>query len=133
MTYLLDTDSCVYWLKGDVSVREHLRQAGVSRIAISAITAAELYFGAYHSARVNENLARAEAFILQFPVLPLDNAVLHVFGRIKSELRKQGQPVADFDLLIAATAMATDRILVTNNTRHYNRIANLRIENWASA
>jgi tRNA(fMet)-specific endonuclease VapC len=132
VTYLLDTDTCIYWLKGDRSVLESLQQAGMGRIAISVITAAELYFGAYHSAHVAENLARAEAFVNQLPVFPLDNTALRVFGRVKSELRKQGQPVADFDLLIAATAMTADRILVTNNTRHYERIENLRIENWAS-
>lgn len=130
MTYLLDTDTCIYWLKGSQPILERVKAAGANQLAISAITVAELYFGAYNSAKVADNLARAETFVQSLLVLPLQDAALKTFGRIKTELRKQGQPVADFDLLIASTALADSRTLVTNNTRHYARIAGLQIENW---
>jgi len=130
VTYLLDTDTCIYWLKGVQSVREHLEAIGMDQIAISTITVGELYFGAYNSAKVAENLTRAETFVKQLAVLPLNDAALKTFGQIKADLRKQGQVVADFDLLIANTALAEARILVTNNTRHYARIPGIQLENW---
>jgi len=99
-------------------------------LAICVITVAELYFGAYNSTRVEQNLTRAERFMASLVVLSLDVAALKTFGELKSHLRKTGQPVADFDLLIASIALANQRILVTNNTRHYERIPNLQIQNW---
>lgn len=133
MTHLLDTDTCIYWLNGVEPVRKQLEAVGMGNVAISVITAAELYFGAYNSARVAENLARAETFVKQMTALPLSDTALKVFGQLKADLRRQGRPVADFDLLIASTALAENRILVTNNTRHYQRIPELQLENWTTA
>lgn len=130
MTYLLDTDICIYWLKNRQEVREKVREIGWNQITLCVITAAELYYGAYNSSRVTENLTRAEFFIQQLPVLPLSNNALRRFGQLKAELRRIGQPVADFDLLIASVALTENLILVTNNTRHYERIAGLQLENW---
>lgn len=130
MTYLLDTDTCIYWLKGIQPIRGNLEAAGQSQVAVSTITVAELYFGAYNSSQVAHNLARAEMFARQISVLGLGDETLKTFGRVKSDLRKQGQPLPDFDLLIAATAIAEGRVLVTNNTRHYARLPGLQLENW---
>lgn len=130
MSYLLDTDICIYWLRNRQSVRERVRQVGWNQISICVITVAELYYGAYNSNRVTENLARAEFFIQNLPVLPLNDTALRRFGELKAELRRTGQPIADFDLLIASVALAEDCVLVTNNTRHYNRITGLQLENW---
>jgi tRNA(fMet)-specific endonuclease VapC len=128
--YLLDTDICIYWLKGSQAVKDHLLNAGTEHIAISVITAAELYFGAYNSVRVKENHFQLERFLDTITVLPLENSVLQTFGVLKAELRKEGQALADFDLLIAATALAEGRVMVTNNIRHYERIPYIRLENW---
>ena len=130
MTYLLDTDTCIYWLRNRQSVRERVREVGWNQISICVITVAELYYGAYNSNRVTENLARAEFFIQNLPVLPLNDTALRRFGELKAELRRTGQPIADFDLLIASVALAESYILVTNNTRHYDRIPELQLENW---
>lgn len=70
MIYLLDTDTCIYWLSNRYLVRERVREVGWNQISICVITAAELYYGAYNSNRVAENLARAEQFIENLPVLP---------------------------------------------------------------
>ena len=118
MSYLLDTDTCIYWLRNRQSVRERVRVIGWNKISICVITVAELYYGAYNSNRVAENLARAEFFIQNLPVLPLNDTALRRFGELKAELRRTGQPIADFDLLIASVALAAGYILVTNNTRH---------------
>jgi tRNA(fMet)-specific endonuclease VapC len=133
VSYLLDTDTCIYWLRNRQSVRERVREVGWNQITICVITVAELYYGAYNSNRVTENLARAEFFIQQLPVLPLSNNALRRFGQLKAELRKAGQPIADFDLLIASIALAEGYVLVTNNTRHYDRIPQLQLENWILA
>ncbi len=133
MSYLLDTDTCIYWLRNRQSVRERVRERGWNQISICVITVAELYYGAYNSNRVTENLARAEFFIQNLPVLPLNDTALRRFGELKAELRRIGQPIADFDLLIASVALAESYILVTKNTRHYDRIPELQLENWTLA
>lgn len=130
MTYLLDTDTCIYWLRDCYSVREKVRQIGWNEISICVITVAELYYGAYNSSRVTENLARASFFIQQLSVLSLTDAVLRRFGELKAQLRSIGQPIADFDLMIASVALTENKIVVTNNTRHYDRIIGLQLENW---
>jgi tRNA(fMet)-specific endonuclease VapC len=133
VSYLLDTDTCIYWLRNRQSVRERVREVGWNQIRICVITVAELYYGAYNSNRVTENLARAEFFIQNLPVLPLNDTALRRFGELKAELRRTGQPIADFDLLIASIALAEGYVLVTNNTRHYDRIPELQLENWILA
>ncbi|MBW4563519.1 MAG: type II toxin-antitoxin system VapC family toxin [Mojavia pulchra JT2-VF2] len=130
MTYLLDTDTCIYWIKDINSVRTKVRQIGWEQIYICSITVAELYFGAYNSQRIVENLARAEDFIQNLPVVPLTTPALKKFGELKAELRRLGQPITEFDLLIASVALTENYILVTNNTRHYSRITGLQLENW---
>ncbi|MTJ54900.1 type II toxin-antitoxin system VapC family toxin [Anabaena sp. UHCC 0253] len=130
MIYLLDTDTCIYWIKNINSVRDKIQQIGWEQICICNITGAELYFGAYNSQKVAENLTRAEKFIQDIEVINLDNNAVKKFGELKAELRKTGQPVADFDLLIASVAITRNYILVTNNTRHYSRISELKLENW---
>ncbi len=133
MNYLLDTDTCIYWLNGRQSLRDKLLAAGWDEVCICVITAAKLYYGAYNSNRVSENLANAERFIQNLPVLPLTDPALRKYGELKAELRKIGQTIAEFDLLIASVAVAENYTLVTNNTRHYSRISNLQLENWISS
>jgi tRNA(fMet)-specific endonuclease VapC len=132
MSYLLDTDMCIYWLNGRQRVKDKLLAAGWEQIAISVITQAELYYGAYNSSRVTENLKRADDFVKQLPVFPLGEVTLKRFGALKTQLRQSGQPLPDFDLLIASVALVENRILVTNNTHHYERIPGLQLENWVS-
>ncbi|AFZ00261.1 type II toxin-antitoxin system VapC family toxin [Calothrix sp. PCC 6303] len=130
MDNLLDTDTCIYWLNGREVVRNKLLSIGLNNVSICSISVAELYYGAYNSSRVEENLIRAERFIQNMTVIPLNNDSLKLFGELKAELRKLGQPVADFDLLIASVAITERLVLVTNNTRHYERIPNIQLENW---
>ncbi len=131
MTYLLDTDTCIRWLRDRFSVREKVREVGSNQISICVVTVAELYYGAYNSNRVTENLTRAEQFIENLPVLPLTDSAVKRFGELKAELRRIGQPIAEFDLLIGSVALTDNYILVTNNTRHYARITRLQLENWS--
>lgn len=131
MKYLLDTDICIYWLKGRTTVKAKINRVDRKDLAICVITASELYFGAYNSNKIEQNLRTAETFIQSLTVLPLSNDTLKKFGQLKAELRKAGTPVADFDLLIASVALTGNLILVTNNTRHYERITGLNLDNWS--
>jgi tRNA(fMet)-specific endonuclease VapC len=130
MSYLLDTDICIYWLKGRESVLSKVDDIGLNNIFISMITAAELFYGAYNSQSVEKNLMTAKRFIDFFDVLDLSLEASEIFGRLKAELRQQGNLIADMDLMIASVALANNLVLVTNNTRHYARIEALHLENW---
>ena len=132
MSYLLDTDICIYWMKNIRSIQDKISQIGWEKIYICNITVAELYFGAYNSQRVAENLIRVQKFIQNIEVIYLDDRAGQKFGELKASLRKIGQPIADFDLLIASIALTKNYSLVTNNTRHYQRIPELKLENWMS-
>ncbi len=103
MSYLLDTDICIYWLNGKKSVRDKLLEIGFQEVYICVITVSELYFGAYNSIKIKQNLTTAEKFIQNIAVLSLSNQTLKQFGQLKAQLRKAGTPVANFDLLIAST------------------------------
>ena len=129
-TYVLDTNTCVYWLKGKEEILRRVKQVGVSDLAITIITLAELKYGAYHSRNVKENLESIDRFLRKVKVLPLVEEAVDTFGRIKADLRRAGKMIDDFDILIGATTMAKDGILVTNNTDHFRRIRGLRYENW---
>lgn len=132
LQYVLDTDMCIYLLNGDGRVKAKIAQVGVEVISVAIPTVGELYFGAYNSARVEANLARIRAF-LSAPgpmILPIDNASAECFGRFKAVLRRVGKPIDDMDLLVAGVAASHGLKLVTNNTGHFKRIADVSLENW---
>ena len=130
--YLLDTDMCIYLLNGDERVKSRVAQAGVAAISVSILTVGELYFGAYNSARLEANLKRIREF-LSSPgpiVLSIDDAAAKYFGKFKAALRRDGKPIGDVDLLIAGIAASRGLKVVTNNTEHFERIAEISLENW---
>lgn len=130
MRYLLDTDTCIYWLKGKIPVQNKLLKVGFHQVCICQITVSELYFGAYNSSKIENNLKTVDDFLKNISVLSFSNNSLKKFGELKALLRKQGNIVADFDLLIASVALTENLILVTNNTRHYQRILEIKLDNW---
>ncbi len=130
--YLLDTDTCIYLLNDIASVEEQVRRAGVRSLGISIITLGELFFGAYHSERVEHNLERVREFISPPGprVLPVTEEIVEKFADLKADLTKRGEIIGDFDLLIAGTALIHNCSLVTNNQKHYRRMEGLSLENW---
>jgi predicted nucleic acid-binding protein len=90
----------------------------------------ELYYGAYKSQRVASNLAKIKLLEEAMEVVPLGRESAHVFAMLKADLEKAGTPLDDFDLILAACALAHDLVLVTNNTKHFERIQGLRLTNW---
>ncbi len=129
--YLLDTDILIYSLKGEPSVIENFRKHGADPKALSVITYGELVFGAHCSQRVTENLAKVYRIKEIFPLVDISPAIMDTFGVLKADLRKHDTPVDDFDLLIGATALTIGYSVVTNNERHYAKIPELSVVNWA--
>lgn len=128
--YVLDSDMCIYWLKGNERVRQRVTEVGPDRLNLTIITLAELKFGAYNSQRVKENLESIHNFSRKVKVLPLNPYAAGKFGAIKAQLRREGRIIEDLDILIAAITLSHDGVLVTNNTEHFSRIADLKYENW---
>lgn len=104
------------------------RRERVSDVAISAIVAHELYFGAFRSRRVQHHLALVDA--LPFVVLEFDKEDSRAAGEIRASLTVRGAPIGPYDVLIAGQAKARDLILITHNTNEFGRVAGLRIEDW---
>ena len=129
--YLLDTDTIIYALKGNSTVTDNLRSFADAPKAFSVITYGELIFGARKSQRVHENLAKVYHIKEVFPVIDLTPAIMETFGELKANMQSKGANVADFDLLIGATALCMDYIVVTNNTKHFSKIPGLKFTNWS--
>lgn len=131
--YIFDTDTSIYWLKGKEQIRNKVLQVGPDNLRITIVTLAELNFGAYNSQRQDQNLNHLRDFFTKVRVLPLNEESADKFGQVKAALRRSGEIIEDFDILIAAiTLVQQDAILVTNNTNHFQRIPGLRFENWLS-
>lgn len=129
MTYLLDTDSVSYALRGVGQVGTRLRALRPSAMAISAITLAELRFGADRK-RSRKLHGLIDIFAETITVAPFDDEASREFGRVGSLLAERGTPIGEMDTLIAAHAVALKRTLVTNNVRHFARVPGLSVENW---
>lgn len=129
MKYLLDTNICVYFLRGNHIIADHIRNIGWDNCYISEITVAELLYGAEcsNSSKINEATIIALCECLH--VLPISNVIFD-FARQKAILRKQGQLIEDSDLWIAVTSMAYNMTMVTENVKHLGRLQNVRIEKW---
>ncbi|MHC4849211.1 MAG: PIN domain-containing protein [Planctomycetota bacterium] len=126
---LLDTDTCIEILRGNRDVIE--RRASVQdMVGTTWMTAAELHFGAARSKQPGPNRRVVAEFLGTLPVLGLDAAAAERFGALKAKLENAGRRLADADLLIASVALACGALLVTGNTRHYDRIPKLQTENW---
>lgn len=130
MKYLLDTNICVYLLNGNIVLKNKIAQVGLSSIVVSNATLSELYFGAYNSTKVAENLQRIALFKKNLGILSDSEESAMLFGRIKTDLKLKGCMIEDFDILIASIAIANRCIIVTNNDKHFSRIEGLSLENW---
>ncbi len=131
MIYVLDTNTCIYFLNGtSVRIRDQIALREPSELATTSITAAELYYGAYHSKRITKNLEVLQKFFANMQVLPFHRRAAREFARLKESLRKKGKLVGAFDLMIAAIVRREEVTLVTHNTGEFNRIEGLLLEDW---
>jgi len=131
MKYLLDTNTCINYLNGK---SERLKQKFVSQnpktISLCSIVKAELYFGAYKSNFPEKNIIKVKQFLNYFNSYPFDDNSADYYGRIRNQLEKIGKPIGPNDLFIASIALANDAILVTHNTREFERVEGLKIVDW---
>ena len=127
-TYLLDTCVCIALIKKMPGVVERVRQIGVNECKISVVTLAELYFGAFKSGK-QKHFDDVEAIKSLFEQYDISDC-LNEYGSIRWQLEESGKRIDHFDMLIGATALHEDLIVVTGNTNHFERIHGLKIENW---
>jgi tRNA(fMet)-specific endonuclease VapC len=125
--YLVDSDWLIDAFLGVPTAVNLLARLRGEGLAVSIISYGELFEGAIGAPDPAAELARFRRFLARLAVLPLDDAVMERFARIRAELRRRGQLIPDLDLLIAATAMQHDLALLTRNIRHFNRIPELKL------
>ena len=131
MRYLLDSTVCVRYLNGrSSSVRDRLLATPAEEMAVCSVVKAELFYGAFRSNHPQRTLERQQAFFSQFVSLPLQDEDAFLAGRIRAQLAKAGTPIGSYDLQIAAIALTNDLTLVTHNTREFERVEGLQIEDW---
>lgn len=130
MAYLIDTDTIIFALRGDDKVLEKFKENKNIPISISMITYAELIFGAKRSQNEQKNMIKVNHIRDIYPIEELNEGVMEVFADIKAKMFEKGIRIEDMDLLIASTAIYNELVLVTNNTKHFKNIPNLKLENW---
>ena len=132
MKYLLDTNICIYAInQRSEQIVKRLKAEGRGNLTTSALVAAELAFGVEKSSRpdTKEQLA---LFLSGLQVLPWTDSAIWHYARHRRLLKEAGTPIGDMDLLIASHALAEGLTLVTNNTREFERIDGLKLENWVA-
>ena len=135
MRYLLDTNICIYAMKHHPNVLRRMQQARHEGLCVSAIVAAELAFGVARSALEyrEKNQTSLKRFLAAMSVQPWPADAIWVYGEQRQALKQAGTPIGELDLLIASHAQTLGLTLVTNNTREFERIEGLKLENWVNA
>ncbi len=132
MTYMLDTNICIYVMKKKPeNVLRRFREEMDGGICISSITLAELEYGMKHSSDPVKNEQALLRFLAPLRVLPFGAAAASEYGEIRAYLQSRGTPIGPLDMLIAAHARVEGMTLVTNNMREFERVPELDLENWA--
>lgn len=127
--YLLDTDICIELLKHNERVIEKIEAAGQTNCFVTEITIAELFYGAAKANRI-QHFKDVELIQKLFNIIPLFPS-LRLYGTNKTLLEKAGLKIGEFDLLIGSCAVFNQLVMVTSNIKHFNRIPNIEIEDWA--
>ena len=128
--FCIDSDTLIYFLKGEQKVISKMTQITSENLYTTRINYTELLYGAYNSSKIEKNLDKILPFLDNFKILEFDKKSSILFAKIKSKLKKDGQIIADMDLMIASIAISNDTTLVSNNTKHFKRIKELSLENW---
>ena len=125
----LDTNIVIAYLIGNQTVAGQLKDH-LPEVAIRSLVLAELRFGARASARTDENIERLNQFLQIAEIADFDDASADAYSRIRLSLRRMGKPTGEMDMLIAAVALANDAVLVTHNTKHFENVEGLVLEDW---
>ncbi len=132
MKYMLDTNICIYTIKHkpEAVIQRFLRH-DPEKMCLSAVTYAELMHGVEKSRAVEKNRIAISLFLSPITVLEFHATAAEEYGKIRAELERKGTPIGPMDLLIAGHARSEGLILVTNNTREFERVEGLTVEDWA--
>lgn len=130
---MLDTNICIFMIKHKPeSVMKKFMELQPSDVCISSITYAELVHGVEKSKAKEKNGIALAVMLSEIDILPFDSLAAQVYGTVKADLERKGMPIGPMDTLIAAHAKAVDVTLVTNNTREFCRVDDLRLEDWVN-
>lgn len=128
---LLDTNICIYILNNKPPhIKKHFERYAVGEIAISSISAAELFYGVEKSKFKESNALALHAFLAHLQVLDFDTDSAAAYAKLRADLERRKELIGAMDMLIASVALANDLTLITNDSKDFKRVKNLRIENW---
>lgn len=130
MIYLLDTDTLVYYLRERIEVKQKLLSIPLRNLCTSTVCIGELYYGAAKSQKQIERKAEVDQLRAMLISLALSDVEMEGFGNLKASLEARGERLSDADLMIAATALEHNLIVVTGNLNHFKRVNGLRVESW---
>lgn len=131
MKYMLDTNICIYAIKHKPeTVIKNFLSHEPEEICVSSVTYAELMYGVEKSMAVGKNRIALSLFLSPITVLDFHASAAEEYGKVRTELERQGTPIGPMDLMIAAHARSEELILVTNNTREFHRVEGLILEDW---
>jgi tRNA(fMet)-specific endonuclease VapC len=128
---MLDTNICIYLIKNrPIELKKKFNEYEVGDICISSIVVSELYFGVEKSQMIEKNRRALALFLASLNIVNYDEKSSIEYGKIRSKLEKKGQVIGSLDMLIAAHAKSMGITLVTNNTKEFDRVDGLVVENW---
>lgn len=131
MKYLLDTDTCIEYLRGrNAAVVDRLDQSGPNEVRLCSVVIAELRFGALRSSDPDRNDELLDVFIKEFESLPFDDDAARHYAQIRQDLSKRGLLIGPNDLLIASIARNAGLVVVTHNLAEFTRVNDLNVEDW---
>lgn len=125
--YILDSDILIYFLKGQKDIMKKIISLPQDNLYITIINYTELLYGIYNSNKIKHNKEKILPFLDNFKILEFDKKSSKIFAKLKSELKKSGNIIADMDLMIASITISNNAILFTNNIKHFKRIKDLEI------
>ena len=125
--YILDSDILIYFLKGEKEIIETIISLPKDDLYITIINYTELLYGIYNSNKITQNKEKILPFLDNFKILGFDKNSSEIFAKLKSKLKKQGNIIADMDLMIASITITNKATLFTNNLKHFKRIEGLKL------
>jgi tRNA(fMet)-specific endonuclease VapC len=131
MKYILDTCCVSDFVKGDKNTLSHIKNCSPTDLSISSITAFEIEYGLLINAAAAKKLKKPiHDFLSVISIIPYTEKDALISAKIRAKLKKQGNPIGSYDVLIASTALQNKLILITSNVNEFSRIDNLKIQNW---
>ncbi len=133
MNYFLDSNTCIYFLKGKYpSIKKRWLEIPPNKIKIPAIVKAELLAGAYKSQNPKDTIKKVEKLLKPYEIFPFSDEITHTYADIRAKLEKVGEPIGPNDILIASIVLYHKGTLITHNTKEFKRIKNLKVEDWVN-